>query len=599
MVEARSAEYSRATMSAPRTKPSERAPRLFWMIPIVALFAFANSVPNEFTLDDVEIVRDNPLLESPAHFGRLLTSDAWAHIPAGDHGLYRPATMATYAVQRWTHGANPAGFRLVNILLHAAVSLLLALLVRRLSRDDFAALTAGVLFAVHPVHVEAVVGIVGRAEILACLFTLLAVELSRRVLTREKGGAPLAAACVVCAFAAAASKESGLVAPAIVGWTILVFPSIRPNASLDAKRRHQRRAGALVFALAAAAALFWALRANVIGAHGVNEALSGVNASDRIATALRVGGEYVALLFAPLRLCADDEGGAAGLARSFTQPGVLAGIATLAGLLALLFWTWRRRPLVAWGVGVFLGALFPVSNLAFAIGVVKAERLLYIPSAGFVAALAAGLSALAAKPGARRPVLALVAALALAFTARTALRNRDWRDNCTLARSTVETNPDTAILGAIHARCLLDAKRFDEAHAALERILARRPEFVPALVVAGAVELAEGRDRESLVYFERALAVEPEHRVALSNAAWLEGRAGRFEEARDRYTTWRRAFPADPAPLAGLIATCAQLGDFEGAREAAREGERLFPRDPMVRRNVELLRELEHREEEK
>lgn len=96
--------------------------------------------------------------------------------PYSQHLSYRPLTVMTF---RWNvawHGFNVFGFHLVNLLLHAACSALVVLVARRVLREHsvYAPLFAGLLFAVHPVHVEAVANIVCRAELLCCLFWCLA-----------------------------------------------------------------------------------------------------------------------------------------------------------------------------------------------------------------------------------------------------------------------------------------------------------------------------------------------------------------------------------------------------------------------------------------
>jgi len=84
--------------------------------------------------------------------------------------LYRPLVTQSYAIQRWLGGVRaPAfgawSFHLVNLLLHAGVSAMVAELARRIGGFRVG-LFAGILFALHPIHSEAVAGIVGRAELM-------------------------------------------------------------------------------------------------------------------------------------------------------------------------------------------------------------------------------------------------------------------------------------------------------------------------------------------------------------------------------------------------------------------------------------------------
>src|SRR3989475_3193801 len=86
--------------------------------------------------------------------------------------MYRPLTIAAFALDRAVDGA--AWLHAVNLAWHAAASVAVAALARRLT-NNAGALAAGLLFAVHPVHVEAVANVVGRAESMAALFAVLAV----------------------------------------------------------------------------------------------------------------------------------------------------------------------------------------------------------------------------------------------------------------------------------------------------------------------------------------------------------------------------------------------------------------------------------------
>src|SRR5256886_10905103 len=89
-----------------------------------------------------------------------------------DTSVYRPLAIATDALD-WSVG-SAGWFHAVNLMWHIGASVLVAVLARRWA-GDAAGLVAGLAFAVHPVHVEAVANVVGRNELMAAVFTLLAV----------------------------------------------------------------------------------------------------------------------------------------------------------------------------------------------------------------------------------------------------------------------------------------------------------------------------------------------------------------------------------------------------------------------------------------
>lgn len=548
------------------------------LVAVLALVTYARVPAGSFTLDDLEIVRDNPRLADLSRAGSLWATDWWAHVRYADHALYRPLTLTTYALQRAAGADGPMPYHVLDVLLHAAASLALLGVARGVAGDARTALAAAALFAVHPVHVEAVAGIVGRAEILGLLGTLGAVAAARRALGARNGRAAAGwtAASAASCFLGAASKESAIMAPFVVAWTERVAPAARGAGAAGRRWR-------LATALAASTAALLALRARAVSGGSVSAIWEGVGAADRIRTALRVFGETVGLLVAPVRLSAEYGPAQVPIAHGI-GPGVVLGAALLLGIAAAALLPVRRRPAVAWGAGVFLLLVLPLSNLVFPIGVAKAERILYAPSAGFLVAAAGALAALTAR---RPPVFAAITgALVLAGGAAAFARTADWRDNCTLAAATLRTAPDSGIFLVMHARCLRDAGDAAGARRVLEDALRADPALTGAALLLSEIEEAAGNPEESLRLSESVLAREPRHRVALSRSAVLLQRLGRTGPALGRFEEWRAEEPDDPRPWAGLVKAYFDAGQPRRGLETAREALRRFPNDALVQGNA-------------
>ena len=127
------------------------------LVLVVALVSFANSVRNGFAYDDNTIIMDHPVVTE----GRVidaLSSSYWPVVVEGA-GLYRPLTLSSFALEWGLWNGHPMGFHLVNVAVHAAVSLLVFLLILEVTAT-LPALVGGVLFAAHPVHSEAVANVV-------------------------------------------------------------------------------------------------------------------------------------------------------------------------------------------------------------------------------------------------------------------------------------------------------------------------------------------------------------------------------------------------------------------------------------------------------
>src|SRR6185295_12578707 len=134
--------------------------------------AYGGTLWNAFTFDDHAIVVNNPLIKRVEHWPTLLRSDYWAGTrdpaaaPTVHAGLYRPLVLLSFAFNHAVAGISPWSYHLVNVSVHLVVTWLVYLLARQLTFSSAAALIAAVLFALHPIHTEAVAGAVGRAELL-------------------------------------------------------------------------------------------------------------------------------------------------------------------------------------------------------------------------------------------------------------------------------------------------------------------------------------------------------------------------------------------------------------------------------------------------
>lgn len=105
---------------------------------------------------------------------------------SGSHGSYRPLCVLTYKLNHLFGGFKPVGYHLINVLLHCLATGLVVKVARVLLPPFWGPAIAGALFASHPIHTEAVAGIVGRADLAACNFYLLAfLAYSKHVTWRE------------------------------------------------------------------------------------------------------------------------------------------------------------------------------------------------------------------------------------------------------------------------------------------------------------------------------------------------------------------------------------------------------------------------------
>jgi len=199
-----------------RAPPDGRRLRLPWALLLLGAcaLAYANGLTGAFTYDDKAIVRDNVRLRSPERVVDLFTTQYFGG-PPGTGTAYRPLLLLTFAAQWWIHGGDPVPFHAVNLLWHAAATLLLAALLLRLAPAPVA-VGAALLFAVHPVHVEAVTSIVGRGETLAATLVLGCLLCALRFVDREPRRWWAYAGALLLYFLGNLTKESAAIAPALL-----------------------------------------------------------------------------------------------------------------------------------------------------------------------------------------------------------------------------------------------------------------------------------------------------------------------------------------------------------------------------------------------
>ena len=481
----------------------------WWAIPLLAVLVYIPSFNAGFTLDDVPIIEENIFIRTPGKLAEIWTSDYWAgKIDATDRGLYRPLTLTTYAIQYWMHGQNPVPFHIFNILLHALICFVLMRYLFLLFKDPYLTALAGLLFAIHPIHTEAVSGIVGRAELLTGLFILCAGISYHH--WRLKGGFFWLSAIILSTIAAITSKEHGYMVPAIL--VLQEFLYNRPPK----KEKIQVRIWSGISAILLVTMIFWGIRNAVTGPPARHEQWLHVDAPDRMATAVRTTMEYIGLHIFPLKLTADYWSDIVPVA-GWGDPVVYLALLVSLTLILTAFWKFRIWNGYGWGILFFFLMLAPVSNFFFAAGFLKAERILYIPSIGLITAMAVLLILLFNKRQFRFLSFGFIVLFVAFFAIRTWVRAGDWKNNYTLAQATLKVSPNSPRFNNMMGLELREQERNNEALVFFEKAVQSNPNHVPALVNLGTEYKNFKRLPEAAQTLERALRTDSSTMMAYVN----------------------------------------------------------------------------------
>lgn len=471
-----------------------------------AVAVYFNCVANDFTQDDFYYIVQN---EQIRHSPWLLFTN-----PYLGSGLYRPLGLLSYAFNYALHGLHPLGFHAVNVLLHAAVTVLFYLLIRELLERPRTALAAALLFAVHPIHTEAVASAVGRTELLAAGFLLGA------WLLHVRGRFWTAALCFLMALM---SKESAA-----------AFLVLAPAGDYVRGRLRASRVYACYSAVFAFYVTLWWNAAGQLGLSLIpflDNPLAELPAFWCILNALKVAWKYLALLLLPWRLSADYSFNAIPVLRSWTAllPALLAGGA----VLTVCLWSFRRRRPVFLCFVIYLAGFALTANVLFPIGTIMAERLAYLSSAGLCLLAGLGWEWMASRR--TRAAVAALAVVFVAFALRTVVRNRDWRNDFTLFASAVRAAPQSA--KARHNLGVQYMNRRDLENARLQFEAAYRiyPEYPDLLGSMGLLFFQTGDKARAERYMEEALGRSgrdnPHYDELATNYAALLIDTGRYDAA--------------------------------------------------------------------
>jgi hypothetical protein len=398
---------------------------------------YLNTLSNGFVYDDVTQVLHNPYISTFHHLKDILTTDVWSYRggAAGISHYYRPLMTLGYLLCFQTFGPSPFVFHLMNVVLYAAIVVLLFLVTARMFQNRTVALLAAAVFALHPIHTEPVawIGAVNELELtFFCLLTFwffLALE-------QPDGGCSLTSqAGMVASFALALlSKEQAITLAPLAMIYEHGYRGDRYDTSLLQKIRRYRP----LWLLTVAYALF---RIRFLGRFVPATLKGDVTGEELGFCAVGLVGRYLWKLIWPIHFCAYQ------MRPEDLSQMVPAAIGGLVGLAALgwVFWLlWKRDRRPTFGLVWLLATLAPVLNINWTI---FAERYLCLPSIGFCWLLAWVLSRLGVVISKRSQLGQRVAAGALCLIAgfcvtRIVRRNRDWHDNLTFFTRTLAASPD-------------------------------------------------------------------------------------------------------------------------------------------------------------
>ncbi|HYK90942.1 MAG TPA: hypothetical protein VE398_19375 [Acidobacteriota bacterium] len=562
----------------------------------LTLLAYSNSFSAGFVLDNKALLLQDPRIREATDHNVSLIFDHTYWWPTGEAGLYRPLTTLSYLMNYaiLDNRAVPAGYHWINLILHIGNVLLVYLVARRLIRSFWPPVFIAALWAVHPAGTESVTNIVGRADLLAAGAVLggFLIYLRSKSSTGWRRLAWLLTLVVITA-AGVFSKESAVT---VLGVVVLY------EATWWKERWRGRDLlwGCAATLLPTAVMLY---QRSVVFAHTpapefpfTDNPIAGADFLTGRLTALKVMTRYLSLAVWP-RLSCDYSYSQIPFATGSAGDWMawLIMVALAAGVVALYWWNRTAFFFSAFSFITFV----PTSNLLFAIGTIMADRLVYLPLAGLLACLVMAIYSGSQRLGKTAVGVGFLCLVAAAFALRTWVRNRDWKDDLTLATADVRSSPDSFKIHRMLAAALFEA---DPEHSNIDRVIeetGRSMAIIDSLPesqnppdvyqLAGTAYLT----KSDLLRGQNAAAVTPESAAANQRARGFLLRCISINETRDREFRSVHGKPAfgviqrsQPDAYRLLSISYMRSDDLDEAEAAANRARALAPLDPNAYRQL-------------
>lgn len=559
--------------------------RKFILAMIVGIWGFClylNTLGNGYVLDDFSAIKENNIVRQGIHAIPEIfkTSYRQGYLSVKD-GLYRPLSLALFAIEWNYFPDNPSVAHLVNIILYGLTGFFLFLFLYRLAsfeshtwREAFAFI-ASLTFITHPLHVEVVANIKSCDEVLSLLFILLTFLALFRFMDEGKNKFLLLA--IVSYGLSLLSKESSI-----------TFLALLPIVLYFFVRAGLKRTLLLTSCFVGVAALYLFLRASVLQGASVNEGISVADNviveahtfSTRMGTAFYILALYFKLLVFPKSLSYDYSYQTIPVVPLTNPVALLSCIFFLAiGIYAAIsiIKSFKTQPinLLILGIVFFLIPASLVSNIIIVIGTSMGDRLMYFPSLGFSICIAFLLQRLLkiekiAVEGWNAKVRFIpVALILIIFSVRTWYRNPDWKNNYTLYSHDVKLVPNSVkahyylgleIIKEVAANETDPQNKiatYKEGINELEKSIQIMPTFSSPYTQMGVAYHHMKDYGNAIKYYNKALELTAADAVTLNNIGSVYFEWRKYPEAE---TKFREALHIDPQFVDAYI----NLGSAQG-----------------------------------
>lgn len=537
------------------------------LIAVVALF-YCNTLSLDYALDDRMLMMESEytLDGSWDAVKKILTTDTFTGYFGNDQtvvvgGRYRPLSQLTFLLEfklfgkkikeqigdvhdfENVHNPDHEAFftgsflsffsHLMNVVYFMLLCLLvydvLAKLFRKYQGDKWfqsLAFLAAVLFALHPIHTEAVANAKGRDEIFAMLGAMTALWCSLQYVDTRKWWYLLLS--MVAITFGLFSKENAITFLAVVPLTLFFYSS-------DNKKKIDYLVTLLPILIASV--FFVWVRSRVLGGFMPEDSTKNIlnnpfihsTKAQEIATVLVTWAIYLKLLIFPHPLTHDYYPKQIAIT-DFSNPLVWVVIAACVALMVYALVNLKKKSVLSYAILFFVITFSITSNLLFNVGTFMNERFVFIPSLGFTLIIGYWLYLLAMSKSVSLQKLSvgILAVVGLLFGIKTFTRNFVWENDFKLFLTDVKTSSEsikcnTSAGGSKLQMWKKSHKERDkvEAYRYLEKALKLDDHAVNAYLLLGELMYLDGNTSGAYQAYRNAAIIDPNNKLAQDNLALM------------------------------------------------------------------------------
>ncbi|VDM95678.1 unnamed protein product [Thelazia callipaeda] len=480
-------------------------------------------------------------------------------------------------------GFDTTSYHIVNILLHATVCIVLnkvflnLLTIFHAQFPNKIAFRASFFFAIHPIHSEAVASIVGRAELLMALFTLLAFYLYTKSWLKSHFSVLSKTIILLSSIAALFSKEQGiailpicaifeLFATKITPYSLLTLRGkkllqntnknfINQNAktlsvhnSIEMKFYYDcvHRIAVCIFICVILLVIRFSINGFQTPQFSSNDNFIANNPSFffRVMNRCYIYGLYIWLLLYPAQLCFDYSMGCITSIQSIADPRFIISAICFLGLIIYIIdllvnrYSMDEYRLELFSVIFYMLTFLPASDIFVTVGFVLAERVLYLPSAAFcltIVILYERIESLLLAKKVKNIIKSSIKVIAVLLFARSYQRSLDWKNELDLYSSGLTVCPNNAKIHYNIAKIMADNGDTDRATLNYANAIKLNPTYEHAMNNLANIHLKQGRASEAEQLLSRALKIKPKFPTAWMNLGLAHLAQKRYQDAQKSF----------------------------------------------------------------